>query len=413
MFNRKKKHNNNKKDKDKLKQAKKKQKNSKSKKQKISKEEKRAIKERRKAYKKNNTKYDVEGGIGGDKDPRTKRDVRTMIISIIGYFFIILSIFGSVIGTKLYWDYQKNNTTKLGSKLEFKHSDGAQVKITEVWTDKKREVTVAKIGYPKESRKKLSNSGSSYKLYLRTSDSKPNIKMSYGILNGEGDGYLFIKGKQKDQPYNVAIENTIALTTDSVGKSSDTSSSIGSNEDDENIETAISSMNKDGSTNSRLDRDEKKVKDAKNKHDFIKLIINPYSESTKVYKGSFLDASGNIDYSKVVSQTSVESTIKNVNKDIKASKENLKRLNASKKEFEKRVKEQEKKDKKDKKKKDDDEKTSLSESNDDKDSLEDVKKSIKEEENTIKELEAKKKRFEDADFTKESFGDMQEKAKIY
>ncbi|MBO0377109.1 hypothetical protein [Staphylococcus warneri] len=416
MFKRKKQQNNNNdEEKQKLKSAKKKDKKNKSakKKEKLTKEEKKAIKEKRKAFKKNQVKYDVEGGIGGDKDPRTRRDVRTMFVAILGFILIIAGFVSGGFGFKAYRDFQNNNTTELGSTLEFKHSDGAKVNINEVWTDKNRDVTVAKIGYPDSSREILSSDGKNYKLYLRTSEKKPNVKLAYGILGGKGDGYLFIKGKQKDQAYNVGIENTMALTTKSINNSSASDTSISDSKDDEDIETAISSMNENGETNSAIGDDEEKVKSAKSKHDFIKIIINPYSESTKVYKGSFLDASGNIDYSKVVKQTGVQGEIDKINKELKKRNANLKKLENSKKEFEKRIKDQEKKDKQNKKDKKDKDKSSTSSKTDDEESLDDIKKSIDKEKDGIKKLEDKKTQFENADFSKESFGSMQEKSKVY
>lgn len=373
--------------------------------QKLTRQQKKELKEKRKAFKKKQSKYEIEGGIGGDHDPRTKRDVKTLIICIFGFSLILASVISGVFFNHAYSNYKKNNTTELGTTLHFSKTDDAKVKINEVWTDKKREVTVAKLGYPSQTRKLLSTKGKNYKIYMKAKGERPKAQMAYGILGNEGDGYLFIKGKLKDQPYNIGIENTISLTTESSGK---TNSDSLTSDNEENLETAISSMNQDGSSNSWFNsKADKQAENAKSKNDFIKFIINPYSKSTKVYKGSFLTPSGDIDYSKVVSQTSVDKSLNSIDKQIDKRKDNLDTLKTSKTEFEQRVKDEKKKDKK-KDSKNKDNQTTDNEKN-----LEDVKKAIKEEKEGIDDLQKERKQFEKADFNKDSFGEMQTKSKIY
>ncbi|MBI5973950.1 hypothetical protein [Staphylococcus caledonicus] len=396
-------------DKEKLKAIKKKQKSqqqqNKTPKKKLTKEEKKEMKRKRKEFKSNKTKYDIEGGIGGDKDPRTKRDMRTTFIAI---FAIVLFIFSSILcgfGFQAYGNFKKNNTEEFGSTKSFTQAD-AKVKFSEVWTDKNRDVTIVKLGYPQSSQDKLSNRGSAYKLYMNPKGAKPKVKMAYGILGVEGDGYLFIKGKLKDQPYHIGIENTLSLTTKSITQSSSSSTDI---DEEDGIESAISSMNDDGSSNSAFGNDDN-AKKAKKERDFIKFIINPYSDNTKVYKGSFLTSSGDIDYSKVISQTSTDSAIKEKEDEREKHESNLKDLKTSKKEYESRVKD-ENKDKKSKKKdkeKDVGNNKSKNESN-----LEKTEESIKDEEKEIDSLNSEIDKLKKSNFGKEDFGDMQEKATIY
>ncbi|HCV2365100.1 hypothetical protein [Staphylococcus haemolyticus] len=373
--------------------------------QKLTRQQKKELKEKRKAFKKKQSKYEIEGGIGGDHDPRTKRDVKTLIICMLGFSLILASVVTGVFFNHAYSNYKKNNTTELGTTLRFSKTDDAKVKINEVWTDKKREVTVAKLGYPTQTRKLLSTKGKNYKIYMKAKGERPKAQMAYGILGNEGDGYLFIKGKLKDQPYNIGIENTISLTTESSGK---TNSDSLTSDNEENLETAISSMNQDGSSNSWFNsKADKQAENAKSKNDFIKFIINPYSKSTKVYKGSFLTPSGDIDYSKVVSQTSVDKSLNSIDKQIDKRKDNLDTLKTSKTEFEQRVKDEKKKDKKK------DSKNKNNQTTDNEKNLEDVKKAIKEEKEGIDDLQKERKQFEKADFNKDSFGEMQTKSKIY
>lgn len=407
MFKRNKKDN----DKEKLKAIKKKEKSQRKKqnssKKKMTKEEKKEMKRKRKEFKATQTKYEIEGGIGGDKDPRTKRDIKTTFIAI---FAIALFTFSTVLfgfGLQAYGNFKKNNTEEFGSTKSFTQAD-AKVKFSEVWTDKNRDVTIIKLGYPDNSKEKLSNRGKAYKLYMNPQGTKPKVKMAYGILGIEGDGYLFIKGKLKDQPYHIGLENTLSLTTKSISSQS-SSSSTDINEED-GLESAISSMNDDGSSNSWFSNDDK-AKKAKNEHDFIKFIINPYSDNTKVYKGSFLTSSGDIDYSKVISQTSTESAIKSKEKEKAKHESNLKDLKSSKSEYEDRVKEEnkdKKSKKKDKKKDAAGDSKSKNESN-----LEKTKESIKDEQKEIDSLQEDINKLKTSNFGKKDFGDMQEKATIY
>ncbi|HAR5547557.1 TPA: hypothetical protein I1T43_002293 [Staphylococcus aureus] len=396
-------------DKEKIKAIKKKQKSqqqqNKASKKKLTKQEKKEMKRKRKAFKSNKTKYDIEGGIGGDKDPRTKRDMRTTFIAI---FAIVLFTFSSILcgfGFQAYGNFKKNNTEEFGSTKSFTKAD-AKVKFSEVWTDKNRDVTIVKLGYPESSQDKLSNRGSAYKLYMNPKGTKPKAKMAYGILGVEGDGYLFIKGKLKDQPYHIGIENTLSLTTKSISQSS--SSSTGIDEED-GIESAISSMNDDGSSNSAFGNDDN-AKKANKERDFIKFIINPYSDNTKVYKGSFLTSSGDIDYSKVIAQTSTDSAINSKEKEKEKHESNLKDLKTSKKEYESRVKD-EKKDKKSKKK--DKEKDAGNNRSKNESNLEKTEESIADEEKEIDSLNKEIDKLKHSNFGKEDFGDMQEKATIY
>lgn len=94
-------------------------------------------------------------------------------------------------------------------------------------------------------------------MYMNPKGTKPKVKMAYGILGIEGDGYLFIKGKLKDQPYHIGIENTLSLTTKSITQSSSSSTNI---DEEDGLESAISSMNDDGSSNSWFGNDDKAKK---------------------------------------------------------------------------------------------------------------------------------------------------------
>lgn len=400
-----KKHNNSNKDKS--------VKNPKPKKQKLTKEEKRELKEKRKKFKKKKYQYEIEGGIGGDKAPSTKRDVKTLYIFWLGIFLCGTGLIAFIFFHNAWSNHLKNNTSELGKVLKFQKSDDAEIKFNEVWTDKNRQVTVVKFGYSDASRKKLSTDGTDYKIYMKPKGKRPEVKISYGILNLEGDGYLFIKGKLNDQPYNMALENTLALVSSSLTHSSSVSSSS-SNDNDESLESIISSSNNDGSDTNIFSNKDSKEDDTK--EDIVKFTINPYSDTTKVYNGSFLNSSGEIDYSKVVSQTSIEAAIKRKEKEIEPHRNQLEKLEKSKPKYEDKVKQEKKAKAKDKSKKKDEDKdksSKVDKVSENERLLEETEKSIEEEKNTISNLESELDNIKQARFDKTSFGDMQTKSTIY
>ena len=99
-----------------------------------------------------------------------------------------------------------NNTTPIGSSLEFARS-GAEITISDVWTDQNRDVTVVKLGYSQNARKLLSTQGKTI-TYMATKekDRPKKLEMSYGMLSTDGDAFLFLKGKLEERAYQVLLQ---------------------------------------------------------------------------------------------------------------------------------------------------------------------------------------------------------------
>ncbi|MEB6038041.1 hypothetical protein [Staphylococcus pseudoxylosus] len=362
---------------------------------------KKTVKANKKKLKKQNKlgdsqKFDSIGSTLGDTSKRTKSTKSALYWTLTAFILISIGIVGTIKGTYGLTNYYATNTTQIGTDLVFSKSE-ATVKLSDVWTDKNKDLTVVKIKYSKQSRSQLSTIGEKYNLYLVSSDkNKPKVsKMQYGLLTTEGDAYLFIKGDLDKKAYQVWIANTVDLTTDVSSGSTDSSNDIESQDD---IARELSEVsNSDISSNGIpfLSSDKKQTITADN----ISFRINPYSESTKIYKGSFLNEDGSINYKKVVSQTSLDEAIdvlKNGNKDtvgLKTMENKLDELKVSKKEFQDRIKDN-KKDKNAKK------------------YLKDTEDSIKQQEEKIANRKEKIANFENSNFTKESFGRMQEKFEL-
>src|SRR5699024_1022312 len=125
----------------------------------------------------------------------------------------------------------------------------------------------------------------------------------------------------------------------------------------------------------------------------VQTCALPISDKTKVLNESLRKPDGSVDYSKIMDKTTVDKKTKDINDSIKVKEEETKQFKRSVKEFEDRVKEN----------KDDD---------DAKSNIDELKKKIENNEKSLEQLEKLKKQYEEKDFDKSSFGEMQEKFKV-
>lgn len=360
---------------------------------KITKKEKNSNKKTKKKDKKlkDKHKYKVIGGILGDKDTRTKKSLRWLLFWILCFAGLVLGIVLFING-KSNMNYEiENNTTPIGTKEEFSKS-GADVTIKDVWTDKNRDLLVVKLGYNDSARKKLPIDGDNYHLTLLSNKGKrPDITGSYGILGTEGDGYLFLKGDIKEEAYQIVIANQVQLSTG--GKAGDETGSSERELDEASMDKALSEASFEKSDSKGHMFSNLGGKDGEPRFDNIDFRVNGFSDSTNVYKGTFLKEDGSIDYGKVVGKTSIDAAIKKADKKVKKRESEVKLYERSVKDFESRVK---------KNKKDKEAKKNLEKS---KKSLEDAKENLE----TAKKT---KEQWKNLDYDKSDFGDMQEELKF-
>ena len=348
-------------------------------------------------------RYEVMGGILGDKDKQTVKD-SMFLYMLIG--FTLLFIVGAImlsVRFHAFGQYKKNNTTPLGTELKFQKTD-ASVKLDDVWTDKKRDVTMVHLKYDKGANRVLSSDGKNYKLYLVSEHGKPKVKMSYGVLGTRGDGYLFIKGHLDKQAYQIFIANKVDLDTGDddenngieVNDKKDNADTRKSGDEltDDEIKNAVSDARTED-----VDEDTGILNFGKSKHakepkaDNINFRVNAFSDNTKVYNGSFLTKDGDIDYSKVMDKTSVQRIIKDYEDKLKKLKGKQKTLKASQHEYERRIKENKN-------------------DNDAKSELESAQDSYKDNEEEMDKIKGLIKRYKNTEFDKSSFGSMQEKSTV-
>lgn len=333
------------------------------------------------------SKKTVEGGIFGDRDSRTRHGLRTMAVTIIAFIFIASGLVMSVVKFGEYQDYLRYNTTPVGTVLQFARSD-ADITISDVWTDQQKDVTVVKLAYSKNARTKLSNKGANYKLYImgsKLSDKPKDVKMSYGMLSTDGDAFLIIDGKLEEKAYQIFITNQLKMAA--VTPESNTGNKITLGEDD-SITEALSRY-------SMAEIDQKgiaifnKDKQERNDVDHINFRVNPYSLSTNIYQGSFLNEKGEVDYSKIVSITSTKGVIEKLETQRNSSESNIRNIEASITEFRTRLEQNP------------DDQTSV-------ESINELTKKLDSEKQIVAETNKALEMYNNADFNKDSFGQIQE-----
>jgi hypothetical protein len=357
--------------------------------------------------------FEMFKGLFGDRDYRTKQGLINALLFLVSISGVIFFTFVLISGIASWESHKQSNTTPIGDEIKFQKS-GATLNFGGVWTDKKRDVTAIKLKYDKKARNKLSTRGESYKLYLIDSEgklTKKDVKVSYGILT-QGDGFLFIKGHLSKKAYQIVLTNQsdIDVTSstdddyDEVDELNDDESTTSSTDrlarqskdevSDADIEESLSELKQgDVSKKGHLDFGSGKDKKEEPNVDYASFRVNVFSDSTKVFNGSFLDKDNNIDYGKVVEQSSTKDAIKNIDKKIAELEEIQDKNDESLDELEYRVK----RDKNDE---------------DSKESIESIKGKQEKNKEKVENYKSLKERYEKYDITKDSFDDMQEEFKI-
>lgn len=356
--------------------------------------------ERRRAKANRDRNYDMFRGFYGDRDYRTKQGLVNAWLVIIAVAFVAVGIQLTISGFGNQAEYQRTNTTPLGEELVFSNSE-TKLTFGGAWTDKNKDVTVVKLQYDKKAREELSTKGSQYNLHIVDNEDKvqDNVKISYGILGTQGDGFLIIDGKLDKKAYNIVMTNKLDLNIDDSSSSSSSSTrteseKLASNDEEltqSELEESLSgTQSGDVEENGRINFKENSEKPSV---DYIDFNVNSYSEKTKVLDNSLRKSDGSVDYSKILDETTVNKKVKEIDDNIEVKKAETKQFKRNIDEFEDRVKEN----------KDDE---------DAKSNIESLKKKVEENEKSLKQLERLKEQYENQDFDKSSFGDMQEKYKV-
>ncbi len=207
------------------------------------------------------------------------------------------------------------------------------------------------------------------------------MQVNYGILENEGNAYLIIKGKLKQEAYQFYLLNRFTFDD---GSDTLYQSKQFLDKEKTSVEGMISNQpfkeaDKNGLFN--FSNTQGPVQD------FINFRINPYSKNTTVYDGSFLDENGEIDYNKIIHEVGVKRLIKETDTQIKLTKEKMEEIEKGVEEFTDRLLANP---------------TSQEATRD----LETAQKAYQDEKENLERYEEQKKFLNDSKFTKESFGSM-------
>lgn len=286
-------------------------------------------------------KNSVLGGVFGDKDKRTKKGVRSLITTATAVGLMTVGLIGTKIQLNKYNYFLVNNTTPIGTDLTFASSK-AVVSIDDVWTDSNKELTVVKLKYNDSAYQLLSSNGKNYNLYMATKqkDRPKKLEISYGMLGTDGNGFLFLKGQLEEKAYQVFLANQVKHISANSG-GADSSKEISAINEKESMARSLakystSDVDENGIFSNFMSNTENNDEQVP---DNINFRINPYSMTTNIYNGSFLDKDGEIDYAKVVSVTSIQEVIEKLEKQISDREDEIKKMDATISEYQDRLEE--------------------------------------------------------------------------
>lgn len=278
---------------------------------------------------------EILGGKYGDTDIRTKQSLRWN--RLFGVLMVLLAtgVIITVIGQVRYHNYIVSNSTKIGTPLTFKMSE-AKLQLKGVYTDKNYEVTVVQLGYNNLARQSLSYKGTNYGINFvvkNKSDIPQRTTISYGLLGTEGDGYLIINGKLKNEAYQVFILNRLTFDSGDNAASAQNQSEL----EQESIASMMSGSDL-GSANKNGIMDLFSSGESSTTQDTINFRVNPYSDNTVVSEVSYKDKKGNIDYTALLKDIGIKDLIRQLNAADKVSKENIEKYENAVTEYQDRLK---------------------------------------------------------------------------
>lgn len=260
----------------------------------------------------------VLGGRLGDVDPRTKRSQRWNKIYTGLITAAVIGAVATIYGHHEYHQYSISNSTKAGTSLTFAQTQ-ASLELKGVYTDKNRDVTIVEFGYDSNAHSKLSSKGINYGINFvvdNESDIPSNLESRFGILGTDGNAYLILKGKLKEEAYQVYILNRFSFSTGS----GTTSSSKQLDLEKKSVASLIADADFDDADSNGIFS---MFTSTSKGEDAVNFRINPYSDNTTVYDTSFLTDDGDIDYNKIVQKIGVDNLKKELKNQIKVAKENM------------------------------------------------------------------------------------------
>lgn len=180
----------------------------------------------------------------GDNSKRTKVITNHTYQILIMLIVFVISLFSIFAGSMKYKSVLKGTSTPIDTTMTFARSK-ATVQLTDIYTDKKKDVLIARFAMTNGSSTKLPYKGSDYQVYIsgKDLDGKKETQVIFGKMSTDGDLFLIIPNPSNNV-YSVYIKNTNFISSESI-----ISSSIDGDSSVSDVGQKLSKANKD-TTNS-------------------------------------------------------------------------------------------------------------------------------------------------------------------
>lgn len=334
----------------------------------------------------------------GDSSSRTKTISKHAISVMVAAIIFIICIPWYFWGSHTYKQILARSSSPIGTQMTFNRSQ-ADVKIGDIYTDKKRDVLIARISVDTTAQAKLPYKGSDYKVYI-TSKSTNGLKsmpILFGRMSTDGDMFLVIP-KPTDTVYSIFIQNKNFIGDGNLSASDKDTSEV-ADLSDNSIAAALSNYKYDDNSKSKS-RGTYQISSDDNDTISFRLTINPASKDEtfrpKVIDANLLKKDGNgesFDFDAFFNKVFKESALKKMTEQYKVLSDNKARLEKTLRDYQERYAENE------------NDTTAKAQ-------IESLSSQIKDAENQLNDLGDKISSYQNLEYDSSMFGNLQTKAKV-
>ena len=334
----------------------------------------------------------------GDSSSRTKTISKHAISVMVAAIIFMICIPWYFWGSHTYKQILARSSSPIGTQMTFNRSQ-ADVKIGDIYTDKKRDVLIARISVDTTAQAKLPYKGSDYKVYI-TSKSTNGLKsmpILFGRMSTDGDMFLVIP-KPTDTVYSIFIQNKNFIGDGNLSASDKDTSEV-ADLSDNSIAAALSNYKYDDNTKSKS-RGTYQIASDDNDTISFRLTINPASKDEtfrpKVIDANLLKKDGNaesFDFNAFFNKVFKESALKKMTEQYKVLSDNKARLEKTLRDYQERYAENE------------NDTTAKAQ-------IESLSSQIKDSENQLNDLGDKISSYQNLEYDSSMFSNLQTKAKV-
>lgn len=253
----------------------------------------------------------------GDNSIRTKKISKNAISVMIATIMLFICIPWYLIGSHTYKQILARSSSPIGTTMTFNRSQ-AEVKISDIYTDKKKDVLIVRLAVDSAAQARLPYKGDDYKVYIssKSTNGLTSMPILFGRMSTDGDMFLIIP-KPTDTVYSIFIQNKNYIGDGQSTSRTNVSDVADLSED--SVAAALSNYNYEENSKTKNQGTYQIASDDNDTISF-RLTINPASKDTsfkpKVINADLLtsDKSGNIsfDFEKFFNKVFKESALKSL-----------------------------------------------------------------------------------------------------